>query len=128
MSDELKNNHLPNGWVVKKLGDICNIQTGPFGSQLKNEQYIYGGTPVITVEHIKTFQISNFDYPSVSDFDRDRLSKYLLNSGDIIFSRVGSVDLNAVVKEKNSGWLFSSRMLRARPKTDFVDSFFFLII
>lgn len=117
-------NQLPAGWTVKKLGDVCHIQTGPFGSQLKNEQYIYDGTPVITVEHIKTFQISEFNYPSVSDCDKNRLSKYILNEGDIIFSRVGSVDLNAVVKKKNVGWLFSSRMLRARPDKELVEPLF----
>ena len=97
------------------LMDIAHIQTGPFGSQLKNEQYITGGTPVVTVEHIKDFRIIDFSYPSVTEEDRQRLSKYLLEEGDIIFTRVGSVDLSAYVKAHQSGWMFSSRMLRVRP-------------
>ncbi|MFZ1713287.1 MAG: restriction endonuclease subunit S, partial [Nitrosomonas sp.] len=97
------------------MGEIAEIQTGPFGSQLKNEQYITGGTPVVTVEHISNFRINNFSYPSVTDEDKNRLSKYLLNEGDIIFTRVGSVDLSAFVKPHQQGWMFSSRMLRVRP-------------
>ena len=99
------------------------MQTGPFGSQLKNEQYITGGTPVITVEHINNFRIADFDYPSVTDEDKDRLAKYLLKKGDIIFTRVGSVDLSAFVKPHQDGWMFSSRMLRVRLKKE-VDSRF----
>ncbi|WP_373530039.1 restriction endonuclease subunit S [Nostoc sp.] len=102
-------------WKDKILAEASQIQTGPFGSQLKNEQYITGGTPVVTVEHIKNFYIDNFDYPSVTNLDRERLKKYTLNSGDLVFSRVGSVDLSACVEDHQEGWLFSSRMLRVRP-------------
>jgi len=102
-------------WEDKILGEVSNVQTGPFGSQLKNEQYITGGTPVVTVEHIKDFWINSFDYPSVTDEDRKRLKKYSLKSGDLVFSRVGSVDLSACVEDYQEGWLFSSRMLRVRP-------------
>ncbi|MBL4680691.1 MAG: restriction endonuclease subunit S [Pseudomonadales bacterium] len=110
-------------WRECNLKDVAEIQTGPFGSQLKNEQYITGGTPVITVEHINGFRIAEFDYPSVTDEDKERLSKYLLQSGDIIFTRVGSVDLSAFVKPPQNGWMFSSRMLRVRVIQD-VDSRF----
>ncbi len=103
-------------WVETTLGEIAKIQTGPFGSQLKNEQYIIGGTPVITVEHIKNFKIAEFNYPSVNDYDKARLSKYSLVEGDIVFSRVGSVDLSAYVKKNKDGWMFSSRMLRVRAQ------------
>jgi len=102
-------------WSNCELEEIAEVQTGPFGSQLKNEQYITGGTPVITVEHINNFRIDGFDYPSVANEDRDRLDKYLLKYGDIVFTRVGSVDLSAYVKKHQDGWMFSSRMLRVRP-------------
>ncbi|MHA1974394.1 MAG: restriction endonuclease subunit S [Candidatus Hodarchaeales archaeon] len=110
-------------WKECTLIDISDVQTGPFGSQLKNEQYITGGIPVVTVEHIENFRIIDFDYPSVTDDDRDRLSKYLLKEGDIVFTRVGSVDLSAYVKRHQNGWMFSSRMLRVRPNNE-VDSRF----
>ncbi|MFV0521447.1 MAG: restriction endonuclease subunit S [Mangrovibacterium sp.] len=105
-------------WKEIELGEVAEVQTGPFGSQLKNEQYIVGGTPVVTVEHIQDFRITNFDYPSITDEDRSRLSKYLMKKGDILFTRVGSVDLSAYVSEKQDGWMFSSRMLRVRPNED----------
>lgn len=102
-------------WQEVTLGEIAQVQTGPFGSQLKNEQYITGGTPVVTVEHICNFRIKDFDYPSVTIEDKNRLSRYLLKEGDIIFTRVGSVDLSAYVQKHQNEWMFSSRMLRVRP-------------
>ena len=110
-------------WRECLLKEIADIQTGPFGSQLKNEQYITGGTPVVTVEHIQNFRISSFNYPSVTEEDKLRLSRYLLKTGDIVFTRVGSVDLTAWVKPSQNGWMFSSRMLRVRPVSE-VDSRF----
>ena len=110
-------------WKECELEEVAEVQTGPFGSQLKNEQYITGGTPVVTVEHINNFRIVDFDYPSVTDEDKNRLSKYLLKAGDIVFTRVGSVDLSAYVRLDQDGWMFSSRMLRVRPNQE-VDSRF----
>ncbi len=107
-----------NTWKEVELGIVADVQTGPFGSQLKNEQYITGGTPVVTVEHIKDFRIVNFSYPSISDFDKNRLKKYLMREGDILFTRVGSVDLSAYVDARQDGWMFSSRMLRVRPNDE----------
>jgi type I restriction enzyme S subunit len=116
-------NNIPTGWIGNALGKVSKVQTGPFGSQLLNEQYITGGTPVVTVEHIVDFKIMDFDYPSVTDEDKNRLSKYLLKEGDIIFTRVGSVDLSAYVDKKQDGWMFSSRMLSVRPNNE-IDSKF----
>ena len=51
----------------------------------------------------------------VSDDDKQRLSKYILSEGDIVFSRVGSVDRCSYVDESHDGWMFSGRCLRVRP-------------
>ncbi len=116
-------NNIPEGWVETTLGEIAKVQTGPFGSQLKNEQYIIGGTPVVTVEHIVDFKIKDFNYPSVTEEDAKRLSKYLLKEGDIVFTRVGSVDLSAYVNRNQDGWMFSSRMLSVRPSKEINSKF-----
>ena len=39
----------------------------------------------------------------------------MLETDDIVFSRVGSVDINAHVEQVQQGWLFSGRVLRVRP-------------
>ena len=105
-----------------KLGEIATIQTGPFGSQLHNEDYVLKGTPIVTVEHLGNKYFTTQNLPLVSDEDKERLKKYLLKENDIVFSRVGSVDRCSFVSEKETGWLFSGRCLRVRPNKEFVNS------
>jgi len=102
------------GWRKLRLGDIAHIQTGPFGSQLHKSDYKDYGTPIITVEHIGENRIIHKDLPLVSDRDKQRLNKYIIKEGDIVFSRVGSVDRRAYVHKEEAGWLFSGRCLRVR--------------
>ena len=97
-----------------RLGDIASVQTGPFGSQLHNEDYVSIGTPIVTVEHLGSRKFSTQNLPFVSDEDRIRLNKYTLKEGDIVFSRVGSVDRCSYVSRNEDGWLFSGRCLRVR--------------
>ncbi len=91
------------------------MQTGPFGSQLHNKDYVLTGTPIVTVEHLGQRKMSRENLPCVSEADTKRLSKYKLKYGDLVFSRVGSVDRCSWVGDEEDGWLFSGRCLRVRP-------------
>lgn len=97
-----------------KLKDIAISQTGPFGSQLHESDYVQEGTPIVTVEHLGETSFTHQNLPYVSEKDRNRLSKYILREGDIVFSRVGSVDRNTYVSSEEDGWLFSGRCIRVR--------------
>ncbi len=118
----------PSNYQLKKLEDLCvkkiGIQTGPFGSQLHNSDYVIFGTPILTVEHLGENRILHEDLPCVSEKDRERLARYTLKKGDIVFSRVGSVDRRALVRDEEDGWLFSGRCLRIRPDPEKLDSVF----
>ncbi|HEY5782135.1 MAG TPA: restriction endonuclease subunit S [Lysobacter sp.] len=116
---------LPGGLKCAPLENLCEkdgVQTGPFGSQLHKEDYVSDGTPIITVEHLADNRIAHSNLPRVSEADRERLAKYSLRTGDIVFSRVGSVDRRALVQQYEDGWLFSGRCLRVRPKAGVLDS------
>ena len=98
-----------------KLSELAEIQTGPFGSQLHKEDYVVNGTPIVTVEHLGNRKFTEQNLPCVSDKDKERLKKYMLKTGDIVFSRVGSVDRCSYVSAEYEGWMFSGRCLRVRP-------------
>lgn len=97
------------------IGAIAEVKTGPFGSALHERDYVAEGTPIITVEHLGERGVLHVNIPKVSDADRTRLRAYSLNAGDIVFSRVGSIDRNALIRDREAGWLFSGRLLRLRP-------------
>ncbi|MCY4155505.1 MAG: restriction endonuclease subunit S, partial [Gammaproteobacteria bacterium] len=114
---------LPKGWQKVRLHEVASVKTGPFGTQLHQHDYVQSdGTPIITVEHLSEKGLRHKNLPLVSDNDKQRLSQYLIHEGDIIFSRVGSVDRSALVKKDEDGWLFSGRLLRLRPRKDDVHS------
>lgn len=108
-------------FITKPLSALADIQTGPFGSQLHKEDYVQSGTPIVTVEHLGKKKFTEQNLPHVSDADKKRLSKYILRKGDVVFSRVGSVDRCSYVSDEYDGWMFSGRCLRVRPLSD-IDS------
>ena len=124
MKEIIKN--LNEDWVTCSLMELCEkkngIQTGPFGSQLHQRDYVDEGTPIITVQHMGESRIVHHDdIPKVTDEDKDRLSKFLLRTGDIVLSRVGSVDITNLVTDDEDNWLFSGRCIRVRPDKNKID-------
>ena len=105
-------------YKTSTIGNIASVQTGPFGSQLHKKDYVHFGTPIATVEHLGNRKMTNQNLPHVSDEDKKRLSKYTLQYGDLVFSRVGSVDRCSWVGKDEDGWMFSGRCLRVRPKNE----------
>ena len=111
-------------WSQVKLGAVADIKTGPFGSTLHQSDYVVNGTPIVTVEHLSEGGLVHKNLPMVSDEDKQRLKSYILRAGDIVFSRVGSVDRNSLVRDEEVGWLFSGRLLRIRTNsTDLIPPF-----
>lgn len=108
---------IPEDWEVRTINSFCSVKTGPFGSMLHAEDYVAKGTPIVTTEHFKNgiLPLAGKDIPQVGIEDLKRMSSYTLTKDDIVFSRVGSVDINALVTVRQKGWLFSGRVLRVRP-------------
>ena len=108
---------IPEDWEVRTINSFCSVKTGPFGSMLHAEDYVAKGTPIVTTEHFKNgfLPLVGKDIPQVGIEDLKRMSSYTLTKNDIVFSRVGSVDINALVTVRQKGWLFSGRVLRVRP-------------
>ena len=99
------------------LWEIAKSQTGPFGSQLHESDYVENGTPIVTVEHLGIEEFILENLPKDSNEDKERLSKYILREGDIVFSRVGSIDRCTYVSKNEDGWMFSGRCICVRANS-----------
>ena len=95
---------IPKKWKCVRLDAVACVKTEPFGAQLHENDYVEKGTPIITVEHLSELGIVHNNLPLVSDSDKERLSQYLIEEGDIVFSRVGSVDRNSLISKDEHGW------------------------
>ena len=97
---------VPQHWELKPLRRFnCNVQTGPFGSQLHADEYISGGTPVVNPTHMVNGGIVPSDDITVNDDVLERLPHQRLEVGDVIFSRRGELGRCALVTEREAGWL-----------------------
>lgn len=99
---------------IVKLAEIASLKTGPFGTQFSAKEYTSSGIPVINVKNIGYGQIIEDELEFVNEQTRDRLSDHVLQTGDIVFGRKGSVDRHAFISEKYNGWLQGSDCIRLR--------------
>ena len=107
-----------NKWQTYKLSDIADVQTGPFGSQLHQRDYVDVGTPCIMPCNIGAnldVQTDNIAHLKASDIIR--LNKYCVKEGDIIYSRRGDIEKCAYINHLQEGWLCGTGCLRIRPNT-----------
>lgn len=92
----------------------CEVQTGPFGSQLHADDYVKDGWPVVNPSNIVGGQIIALPEVSVNNKTRARLARHLLRSGDVVFGRRGEMGRAGLVHEHEAGWLCGTGSLRLR--------------
>ena len=116
-------------WKVDKLGSLCAdencfIQTGPFGAQLHESDYSDEGVPVVMPMNIVGGKLSENGIARVNENHVSRLARYKTKKGDILFGRRGDIGRQALVTQKEKGWLCGTGCLLIRPSRKLVDSYF----
>lgn len=106
IGEDEKPYELPDGWEWVRIDTITNhIQTGPFGSNLHQEEYISGGIPVVNPSNLINGKIIPDDSKTVDQATFDRLSNYAIELGDLVMARRGELGRCAIVTEREVGWL-----------------------
>jgi type I restriction enzyme S subunit len=108
---------IPKEWEICGLHDIQRadkpvLKTGPFGSALKSEHWRESGHPVITIGSLGVNTIIESELLYIDDLTFNGLSTYLVEGGDIIFSRVADVGRCLIVQEHHKDWVMSSNLMR----------------
>jgi type I restriction enzyme S subunit len=103
---------------------LANIQTGPFGTQLKAADYVSEGVPVINVRNIGYSNLKADKVEFVTETTAERLNVHVLAGSDIVFSRKGAVDRHLFVTSDQAGWLQGSDCIRLRFSGERVNSRF----
>ena len=107
------------GWKEYRLGEIADIQTGPFGSQLHQSDYVDDGIPCIMPTNIgKHLDFLDENIAHISAEDANRLSKHIVTQGDIVYARRGDIEKCAYVSAKEEGWFCGTGCLRIRVKEE----------
>jgi type I restriction enzyme S subunit len=104
------------------LGDLAEVQIGPFGSLLHQEDYVSGGVAVINPMHIRGGVLEPDPEFSVSEEKASTLSLYRLRSGDVVLGRRGEMGRAGIASEEHAGMLCGTGSIILRPRE--VDSRF----
>ena len=106
---------LPSGWAAANFSDVLTeLQTGPFGSSLHQNDYEIGGTPVINPASMRDGKIVPVEKMAVGANTLERLATFKLQAGDIVMGRRGEMGRCAVVTEQEDGWLCGTGSLILR--------------
>jgi type I restriction enzyme S subunit len=110
---------LPVGWKYTTLGEACAraggyVHTGPFGSQLHAADYVSDGIPSIMPQNIGDNRVIRDGIAQVTVEDAERLNRYRVRTGDIVYSRRGDVERRALIRDAEDGWLCGTGCLCVR--------------
>ncbi|MEV5536947.1 N-6 DNA methylase [Saccharopolyspora shandongensis] len=96
------------------LGEVCDVLAGPSG-MLREIPADDHGIPVLTPRSLRRNRLVPGRSETVDPIARERLARYLLEAGDVLCSRTGTIGRSALVSAENEGALFGPGFLRLRP-------------
>lgn len=106
---------VPEHWDVVPLSRLAaTIQTGPFGSQLHEADYVPGGIPLINPAHIVDGRLAPDEESRIDEATAVRLDRHRLQVGDILMGRRGEIGRCALVGPQEQGWVCGTGCLVIR--------------
>ena len=114
--------------VVSLLMTTSAINTGPFGTQVKQADYVADGVPLINPSHIRAGALSPDSRVTVDGQKAAELSRHLMQPGDVVVARRGEMGRCAVVRESDTPVLCGTGSLRVIPGPDMDPEFAALVI
>ena len=118
---------MPEHWISCRLRDVClSIDTGPFGTSLKSEDYVEGAVPVINPSHILDSKLVPEESVTITQGKAFELKRWRMLPGDLVVARRGEIGRAAICTEENSGWVCGTGSLRVRADRSKVTGEFLL--
>ena len=88
------NGDLPQGWALATLSNLTSnpkqdIISGPFGSNLKSEEYVSEGVPIIRLQNVDSGRFLEKNMRFITAQKARELSAHTFQSGDIVITKLG---------------------------------------
>jgi type I restriction enzyme S subunit len=101
-------------WETYKLGEICDdVAMGPFGSNLKVDNFIDKGVPVIRGMNLNDGGFTNNSFAFVSEEKANSLKRCLAYPDDLVFTHRGTLGQVAIIpKDGYEKYLVSQSQMR----------------
>mgnify|MGYP004625466449 FL=1 len=116
------NQKIPEGWSVKKLGEICKNK-GLYGANAPSVPYSPNLPLYIRITDIDDdgkYIFSNRVSVNISDY-----KNYLLEKGDIVFARTGATTGKTYLYNENDGqFVFAGFLIKFSPNTNLINPYY----
>lgn len=103
---------IPNHWDLKKIIDIKSedkraIAMGPFGSNIKAENFVEKGVPVIRGANLNYPKYVDGDFVYLTESKADELASSNCKTEDLVFTHRGTIGQVGLVPDKYSRYVIS---------------------
>lgn len=106
---------IPEGWDRPFLEAVCTengMQTGPFGSQHHQSDYVEAG-PVVMPKVLLGFRVVIDDVARIDETMAEKLGRHRMAAGDTVCGRRGDIGRRAFIARRQEGWLCGTGCLRS---------------
>lgn len=122
---------IPEDWEQKKLKDIVSdpktsFSMGPFGSNIKTENYVSQGVPIIRGINLNNDVLSDENFVFLTEQKADELSNSNAFQNDVLMTSQGTVGEISIIP-KNSQfkrYVLSQNLMKITPDEKIVIPFF----
>ncbi|HJT21322.1 MAG TPA: restriction endonuclease subunit S [Nitrospira sp.] len=124
----------PYDWPVESVGTLFDAKRGgakcgPFGSVLKKHEYVESGIPVWGIPNVLPNQFVEAGSLFISPSKFEELRAYAVESGDLLFSRAGTVGRICVARPSATDSIIGTNLIRvALDRERVVPEFFATLV
>jgi len=119
---------IPEHWEIKKLNYVSSDENhsfsdGPFGSDLKNEEYVDEGIPIIQLNNIKAgfHDFTNEHY--ITEEKYNQLKKHSVKPGDIVIAKMAPVARATIVSDKYEKYVIVADCIKLNCNSNFLNKY-----
>lgn len=123
----------PRGYPTMKMENLFaadreGTKCGPFGSALKNSEYVECGIPVWTMDNFRDGEFREDGCLFVTKEKFDKLAAYAVRNGDILISRAGTVGRMAILQTKYESSIIHTNLIRLSLDAERILPIFFVVL
>ena len=116
-------------WKEYKISEVIDeISMGPFGSNIKVDNFIDSGIPVLNGSNLQGFKLNEKSFNYVSQEKADSLGKANAHRGDVVITHRGTLGQIVYIPDdsKFEQYVISQSQFRLKLKKDFIRPDFFV--
>ena len=122
---------IPKHWKKYKLSQLCSSKKysmvdGPFGSDMKNEEYVDEGVPIIQLTNIKKYNHYTEKLKFITRDKHEQLKRHTAQKGDIAIAKMMPAGRACILSDLYDEYVVAADAIRFSPDKTKVDKRFVL--